>query len=324
MANRAQKVRLALFLLGSSALLVVFVFLLAGLQFLEKRDAYFIEFKDTSVGGLNLGAQVKYMGLRVGKVEAVSISREDLTTVRVEISVDPQLLPNAIRSDTRASMANQGITGLKYIELVAGSQEAPVLPPGSSIQPNQSFLSTIDERAEVLTAKVEQVLNNLIALTSEQNTAHLSGTLRGASELMQTASAIASENREPLQATFSNLEQTTQAMSVAAANLQAATAELRQLLAGKEVQGTLDNLQTASTQLRLQLERPIPDFVANLNQMTTSVDRTFTHIDQTVVQSRDNILRSIQDLQETLQNVRQATDLIKEDPSVLIRGRGEN
>lgn len=324
MATRAQKVRLALFLLFSGALLVLFVFLLAGLQFLEKRDSYYIEFKDISVGGLNIGSQVKYMGLRVGKVEEVRISREDVTTVLVEISVDPQLLPNAIRADTRASMANQGITGLKYIELVAGTQDAPVLPPGSRIQPNESFLSTIDERAEVLTAKVEQVLNNLISLTSEQNTAHLTGTLRGANELLATASAIASENRVPLQTTFSHLEQTTQAMAVSAANLQAATAELRQILSGREVQGTLDNLQAASTQLRLQLEKPIPDFVANLNQMTTSVDRTFVHIDQTVVQSRDNILRSIQDLQETLQNVRQATDLIKEDPSVLIRGRGED
>ncbi|MCC7264809.1 MAG: MCE family protein [Candidatus Latescibacteria bacterium] len=324
MASRAQKIRLALFLLGSSALLVGLVFLLAGLQFLERRDTYFVEFKDTSVGGLNIGSQVKYMGLRVGKVEEVRISRDDVTTVLVEITLDPQLLPNAVRTDTRASMANQGITGLKYIELVAGSQDAPVLPPGSRIQPNTSFLSTIDERAEVLTAKVEQVLNNLIVLTSEQNTAHLTGTLRGASELMQTASAIAGENRAPLQATFAHLEQATQAMAISAANLQAATAELRRTLAGKEVQGTLDNLHAASNQLRLQLEKPIPDFVANLNQMTTSVDRTFTHLDQTVVQSRDNILRSIQDLQETLQNVRQATDLIKEDPSVLIRGRGEN
>jgi phospholipid/cholesterol/gamma-HCH transport system substrate-binding protein len=323
MATRAQKVRLALFLLFSGALLAAFIFLMAGLQFLEKRDTYYVEFKDTSVGGLNIGSQVKYMGLRVGKVEEVAISREDVTTVLVELSVDPKLLPNAIRADTRAGMANQGITGLKYIELVAGSQEAPVLPPGSRIQPNESFLSTIDERAEVLTAKIEQVLNNLITLTSEQNTAHLTGTLRGASELMQTASAMASENRAPLQATFAHLEEATRSMAASAAELQAAAAELRRILAGREVQGTLDNLQAASTQLRLQLEKPIPDFVANLNQMTTSADRTFTHIDQTVVQSRDNILRSIQDLQETLQNVRQATDLIKEDPSVLIRGRGE-
>ncbi|MBM3276621.1 MAG: MCE family protein [Candidatus Handelsmanbacteria bacterium] len=324
MATRAQKIRLALFLLFSGALLAALVFLLAGLQFLEERHRYTIEFKDTSVGGLNIGSQVKYMGLRVGKVEEVAISREDLTSVRVEISVDPRLLPNAIRADTRASMANQGITGLKYIELVAGTQYAPVLPPGSRIQPNESFLSTIDERAEVLTAKVEQVLNNLIALTSEQNTAHLSGTLRGASELMQTASGIAAENRHQFQATFANLEATTQSLAASAANMQAASAELQRTLAGNEVQGALDNLHAASTQLRQQMEKPVPQLIANLNLMTTSMDRTFNHIDQTVVQSRDNILRSLQDLQETLQNVRQATDLVKEDPSVLIRGRGAN
>ncbi len=275
------------------------------------------------MGGLNIGSQVKYMGLRVGKIEEVKIARDDITTVTVEIAVDPELLPNAIRADTRASMANQGITGLKYIELVAGSQEAPVLPPGSQIQPSESFLSTIDERAEVLTGKVEQVLNNLILLTSEQNTAHLAGAIQGASSLMQSASAMAQENRAPLQATFANLERATNSLAAAAASLQASSEALHDILAGREVQNTLANLQAASSQLRLQMEKPVPAFIANLNQMTTDIDRTFTHIDQTVVQSRDNILRSMQDLQETLQNVRQTTDLIRENPSVLIRGRGE-
>lgn len=323
MATRAQKIRLALFLLISTGVLLAFLFLLAGARLLAERDMYLIEFSDTSVGGLNIGSQVKYMGLRVGSVEEVRISRADITTVVVEISVDPALLPNAIRADTRASMANQGITGLKYIELVAGSQESPVLPPGSKIQPSESFLSTIDERAEVLTTKVEQVLNNLILLTSERNTAHITGAIQGASILMQNASAIAQENRAPLQAIFANLEQATGSLASAAASLQASSEALHRILAGKEVQNTLANLQATSYQLREQMEQPVPAFIANLNQMTTNIDRTFTHIDQTVVQSRDNILRSMQDLQETLQNVRQATDLIREDPSVLIRGRGQ-
>jgi phospholipid/cholesterol/gamma-HCH transport system substrate-binding protein len=323
MATKAQKIRLALFLLISTGVLLAFLFLLAGARYLEHRDRYYVEFKDIPVGGLSIGAQVKYMGFRVGQVEEIKISRDDVSTVLVDISINPQLLPNAVRANTRASMASQGITGQKYIELVAGSQEVEVLAPGSRIQTSESFLSTIDERAEILTTKVEQVLNNLILLTSERNTEHVTSALQGASRLVQSVSTIADENRAPLQATFANLEQTTRSLAGAAVALQATSEDLRRIVSGKEVQNTLANLNATSLQLRQQMERPIPAFIANLNQMTTNIDRTFTHIDQTVVQSRDNVLRAMQDLQETLQNVKQTTDLIRENPAVLIRGRGD-
>jgi hypothetical protein len=39
--------------------------------------------------------------------------------------------------------------------------------------------------------------------------------------------------------------------------------------------------------------------------------------------SRRNILAAMRDLSETLQNVRQATELIRENPAVLWRGRAQ-
>ena len=132
MATRAQKVRLALFFLIALSALGLFLAAVIGTRLLGKRDLYTIEFTGTPVSGLNKGAAVKYLGYNVGRIEDIFISADDVNTVVVEISVEQRSAENAIRVDTEARMASLGITGLKYIELFGGSNDAAKLPSGSA------------------------------------------------------------------------------------------------------------------------------------------------------------------------------------------------
>ena len=109
MATRAQKIRLALFFIVSSAVLALFFIVVAGSHLLRKRDTYYIEFTDVAVSGLNKGASVKYLGFNVGRIEDIAISPEDLAKVVVKISVEKRKAENAIRIDTEARMASLGI-----------------------------------------------------------------------------------------------------------------------------------------------------------------------------------------------------------------------
>lgn len=317
MATPAQKRRLALFFIVSAGILIVFLVVVAGSHLLEDRDGYIVEFEDISVGGLNQGAAVKYQGIKVGRVENTYISPTSVTTVVVEITVDPDRVPNAIRADTEASIYNQGITGLKYIELIAGSQDADILPPGSRIRASDSFLSNLEERADVLTRKIEQTLNNVILLTGDENRRQFARALTQAGELMENANLLVKENRAPLNATFENLASTTRSLAGATASFEGTMDSLHQMLV---VEGTAEDVQVAASQLRHQLESPLPALIARMDTVFTTIDQTFTHIDRTVVQSRVNVLRAMQDLEETLQNVREITEIIRENPAVLIRG----
>ena len=322
MATPAQKVRLAIFLISACGVLALFLLFVAGRHLLKPRDHYFIDFS-ASVGGLTKGNTVKYQGITVGRVENTSISPEDLVTVVVEISVARDKVSDAIRADTQARLHGQGITGLKYIELVAGSPASEVLPPGSHIRASSTFLSNLDERAEALTAKVEILLDNMTHLTNRQNSVELGRLLSTGAEFMDGASGLVNDNRDPIGNTFKNLESMTHSLAGTASTLQATMDSLHQMMTSDDMHSTLGDLQLATRAGRELLEGPLPDLLENVSRMAGTIDTTFTHVDRTVIQSRRNILAAMQNLEETLQNINTATELIRENPSILIRGRAE-
>ena len=65
-----------------------------------------------------------------------------------------------------ATTGAMGITGLKYIEITGGTNEAKELKPGSQIKTKVSPLSSITGKAENIVAKVELLLNHLNVITN--------------------------------------------------------------------------------------------------------------------------------------------------------------
>ena len=51
---------------------------------------YFIRYKEISLTGLEIGSPVKYRGLRIGRIEDMFIDENDVTSIIVEISIDPK------------------------------------------------------------------------------------------------------------------------------------------------------------------------------------------------------------------------------------------
>ena len=320
MATRAQQIRLGIFFLVSLAVLALFFSVVAGSHLLSQRDTYYIEFTDMPISGLNKGASVKYLGLSIGRIEDISIAPDDLATVVVEISIDRERAENAIRTDIQARMASLGITGLKYIELFGGSDDAQVLSPGATIAASETFFSTLQERAEVLSSKIEQSVDKLNALLSSENQRVFTETLNNAGNLLTTANALVQDNRSAFDETAANMVATSRSLVQASATLAATTDSLHALLGSAKLQQTVDDMQVTMHKLRQQMDGPIPLLVAKIDTVVSNIDRTFVGIDQTVGASRQNLLRTMQDLEETLQNIRETTEIIRENPAVLIRG----
>ena len=320
MATRAQQIRLGIFFLVSLAVLALFFSVVAGSHLLSQRDTYYIEFTDMPISGLNKGASVKYLGLSIGRIEDISIAPDDLATVVVEISIDKERAENAIRTDTEARMASLGITGLKYIELFGGSDDAQVLSPGATIAASETFFSNLQERAEVLSSKIEQSVDKLNALLSSENQRVFTETLNNAGSLLTTANALVQDNRSAFDETAANMVATSRSLVQASATLAATTDSLHALLGSAKLQQTVDDMQVTMHKLRQQMDGPIPLLVAKIDTVVSNIDRTFVGIDQTVGASRQNLLRTMQDLEETLQNIRETTEIIRENPAVLIRG----
>ena len=322
MATRAQKIRLALFLVFSFCVLGGFLLVVAGSQLLRQRVNYSIEFEQ-SIGGLTAGDPVKYQGVTVGRVENTRVSAEDISLIVVEISLQAKKIPNAIRQDTQALLFSQGVTGLKYIELVAGSKKSPPLPPGSTIPSRGTFFANMEERADQLLTKIELLIFNMGELTNTENRRHFAQLLSSGGEMMENANALLTQNEAELHATIRNLSTMTGNLAATTQSMKATMDSLQRAVAAEEMRQTAKDLHLAVQAVRMQLEGPVPQLLAQLTTMAGNIDTTVTHIDLTVLQGRKSLLDAMENLEETLLNVRQATELIREDPSILIRGREE-
>jgi phospholipid/cholesterol/gamma-HCH transport system substrate-binding protein len=81
---------------------------------------YRIRFAE-AVSGLALGDAVKYQGVDVGTVKAMRLDPADPRMVEVDVRVRKEA---PVKTDTKATLALKGITGVVYVELIGGSAGA--------------------------------------------------------------------------------------------------------------------------------------------------------------------------------------------------------
>lgn len=353
MVTSAQKIRLGIFLSITSVLLIVTFVIVAGQRLIEKRDSYYITYRNISVIGLQSGSSVKYYGINIGQVEDISIDSEDINTVTVEISVKKG---TPIKQDVLATLVSVGITGIKQVELTGGTNDAELLVPGSNIQPGTSYMEDITGKAELIAEKFELLLNNIIAVTSEDNRIKVGNILTNTQELV-------SENREVLHASLANmntlLEENRKGLKTTLNSFNNLIAENRQML--KEVltstnvlvQESREPLQRAFMQMdsaSLAMAEFMVSTQASLSKLDTvlnnasvfsghlaktdivgiseditktlkTVNETFTHVDLTILKTRQDLIKSIESLKVSAEYLSEFSRKVNDDPSLLLRSK---
>jgi phospholipid/cholesterol/gamma-HCH transport system substrate-binding protein len=166
--TRAQNIRVGLFAAATLVLFGVVLVVFGGLRFWEDVDHYHVVF-DTSVAGLEPGAQVYLNGIKVGTVDDLAVVPEDNRKVSVQIGVEHG---TPVRTDTHATLQLAGITGLKTIDLRGGTSQAAALPPGARIPAAVSLLDkleaqaqTIADESSALIRRANRLTDNLIAVS---------------------------------------------------------------------------------------------------------------------------------------------------------------
>lgn len=317
MATRAQKVRLSIFIIASGVVFAGFFLFLVGNRILHRMDTYYIVYQDISVHGLELGAAVKYHGVQVGRV--VNLRVRSTAAVEVEVEVEKG---TPIKTDTEAILTLVGITGLKFVELIGGSEQSALLPPGGTIVAGSSVLDTITGQAEVMIAKLEQVLINLNAMTGPETTAALQQALTAVGNVSSQVDTLLADNSAQFTHAVSSLDTLISQFQVTSVKIDETATELHRIVTTGNLENTLDDIGSIAGTLQAQLDTlqakgtmsDFADLVNNTNQMVV-------HYDLLSLQVRDDILRSMSNLEEALDNLRVVTDIIRENPSVLLRGR---
>ncbi|MDR3680769.1 MAG: MlaD family protein [Flavipsychrobacter sp.] len=125
----AQKIRIGIFTLAGIGVLVAGIFLVGKKQNLFG-DTTKIYGTFKNVGGLQIGNNVRFAGINVGTVEAITILND--TTVRVDMRLQKKVTP-FLKTDAIASIGSDGLMGDKLVTIAPGAGTADLVEKGDRI-----------------------------------------------------------------------------------------------------------------------------------------------------------------------------------------------
>jgi len=179
------------FVLLLGALLVAGLLWLASGGANQPKYDLFLAIEDESVAGLSVNAPVKFNGVDVGKVRDIKLDPARPERVRLLFAIERG---TPIKVDTVAVLKTQGLTGIAYVELSGGSNDAATLiTVAPELYPVILTKPSLSTRLEnVLTAvlsKMDQTSGNIDALLSEANQEAVRSTLADVALLARTMAA---------------------------------------------------------------------------------------------------------------------------------------
>ena len=319
MKSTREQAAVGLFVLVAAGLLIGTVLLVSG-TFSKSGTAHSSYFK--FAGGLLPGATVRYAGVKAGRVVDVHVDPQDSTRIQIDFSVARKM---PVKTDSIAKITSLGALDENYLELTAGTNGAPLAPPGSVIKSEETIsigdlgamigglepvaqqtLLSLNQRLGELKVTVARV-NDLL---DDQNRANVGQTLGNLKSGSGQLNSLLAENRSKVSATLTNVQE--------------ASAKFTPLL---------DNLQTTIAQAKDTLSHVDSLVVDNREGVHTSVEelqKTLLTASQVVEQVKSLLNYQTGNIDQTLENLRmvavnldQLTDEVKRRPSLLIRGNSE-
>jgi phospholipid/cholesterol/gamma-HCH transport system substrate-binding protein/paraquat-inducible protein B len=136
--------RLGVFVLAAIGVLITVILIFGGGKIFQK--SFMVEtYIKESVTGLDVGAAVRFRGVKIGQVTSIGLSgdiyerdipfhdRRQYVVVRMQIfgdKVNPDQIDEFVKNNLRARVKSMGITGVNYIEFdfIANAASTPPLP----------------------------------------------------------------------------------------------------------------------------------------------------------------------------------------------------
>jgi phospholipid/cholesterol/gamma-HCH transport system substrate-binding protein len=294
MENRAHALAAGIFtlLLGLAAAI--------GIWWLgQSRDetlSYMLETR-RNVNGLNIQSQVRYRGIRAGKVEAIEPDAADPRLILVRINLDKRF--KLTRSST-AELGYQGVTGLAYVQIEDdGSSKEPLVAKGGElprIVVQETIFDTLDEKAGGIVQQISAASAKLGKVLDEKNVKNLARTLDNL--------ATASDGLRDLPVIVASLRE-----ALSESNLRS----LRQILANVE--------KTAGESAPLTTE--VRELVKTMSVLARRVDQMAGHAgDEFTMGTLPRANALMRELTSSSRQLSRVLEGLENNPQMLLLGRG--
>lgn len=188
METRANYLLIGAFTVLSLIMAVIFTVWIANAGLDKSYSLYDVKFEGP-IRGVELGGEVRFNGIKVGEVTRLSLDKDSPKLVVARIRV---LSDTPVKSDSIAQLEPAGLTGLAYIQILAGSQNAGPLTRKKGeekpvISTRRGQLDRLFQGGQGVVDTSLETLNRMKLLLDEKNLTNFAITLdntRRASELI--------------------------------------------------------------------------------------------------------------------------------------------
>lgn len=251
-----------------------------------------------SVGGLSEQSPVKYNGVQVGFVRAIKLNKNDPRQVEILLNIEDG---TPITTSTSATLISQGITGVTYVGLSAGSPDLTPIQkmPGEPypvIPTKPSLFNQLDTILKEVADNVNKVSNQTQRIFSKKNALYVRETLANIDKL----SKVVSDN----------------------------SANINRSLKNADV--FLTNMAKVSKQFP-QVVKELKIGVSKFSDLADNMSSAGQHVSETMIAGKDTVdkishqalppaivlLRRLNTISANLEKV---SNELRQNPSVVIRG----
>ena len=175
--GRERLAAVGAFVVGGLLLFAAGLFLIGDRRMLFT-DTFRVHAEFKQVAALDTGAKVRVAGVDAGEVEEIRVPEGPAGRFRVRMRVRSDLRP-LIRIDSIASIQNDGLVGNKFVQIQTGTEAAPAVADGGTIQSREPFdiadlmltmsqtLATVNTMLVEVKSGVDEALGAVTATASD-------------------------------------------------------------------------------------------------------------------------------------------------------------
>src|SRR5262249_35938362 len=280
------------------------------------------------VQGLDVGSPVKFRGVPVGQVDAITLTNVEYSTQRRYVLVRASVSPNMfefplddptspafiaqVQRGLRLRLAPQGLTGTAYLETdYLDPTLNPPLP--TDWQPRYPYVPSARSKITQFTDALERILGNLEQMDIQRLIDTVQNSLNTIDNFV---------NR-------SNIDKVSAQAVALLSETRETNRQLQAILTGPELKKAVTDASVAAGNARDIIERidkpltqavdDLPKLSESLNRLVQRLDAASAELPETSVQARQALQRlnrlignQQRDIEKTIENLRSTSEGLKE------------
>jgi len=300
--SNSEKLKLGVFVILGTVLLVVAVYLIGNKQNLFG-NTFEIHTIFKNVNGLQSGNNVRFSGVAVGTVRSIEMMND--TSIRVNMIIDDKMLEH-IRQNSVATVGSDGLVGSMLINIVPGKGTAPLIEPGDMLR-SYSKIATEDMMTTLSVTNENAALLTVDLLTISQSIISGKGTLG----MLLNDTVMAADLRR----TLTELRATSSDASSAMREIRRMVEEmqfeesvagvlLNDTVSGRRMKDIIEDLENTSKQLE-KMSQDLSEVIGEMKDGEGAIHYL----------SSDTVF--VQQLESTMINIEEGTARFNEDMEAL-------